>query len=73
MDKSELITKLKEFKQQIIKKYGVKKIFLFGSYSKDIIREESDVDLMIVGDFEEKGNLKRAPILKKEWKFNVKD
>ena len=67
MDKSELITKLKEFKQQIIKKYGVKRIFLFGSYSKDIVREESDVDLMIVGEFEKKGNLRRAPIFYNEW------
>ena len=66
MDKNELIIKLKDFKQQV-KKYGVKKIFLFGSYSKDIANEESDVDLIIIGDFEDKGNLKRAPIFYKEW------
>lgn len=67
MDKDELIIKLKEFKTQIIKKYGVKKIILFGSYSKDNASEESDVDLIIVGDFESKGNLHRAPIFYKEW------
>lgn len=67
MDKNELIIKLKEFKQQIIKKYGVKKIILFGSYSKDIASEDSDVDLIIVGDFKDKGNLHRAPIFYKEW------
>lgn len=67
MDKNELITKLKEFKQQIIKKYGVKKIILFGSYSKETTNEESDVDLIIVGDFEDKSNLKRAPIFYREW------
>ncbi|KKN25679.1 hypothetical protein LCGC14_0882210, partial [marine sediment metagenome] len=61
MDKNKLIVKLKEFKQQVIKKYGVKKIILFGSYSKDIASEDSDVDLIIVGDFEDKGNLQRAP------------
>lgn len=67
MDKDELIIKLKEFKQQVIKKYGVKKIILFGSYSKDNVREDSDVDLIIVGDFKSKGNLHRAPIFYKEW------
>ena len=67
MDKDELIIKLKEFKQQVIKKFGVKKIILFGSYSKDKTSEESDVDLIIVGDFEDKSNLKRAPIFYKEW------
>ncbi len=67
MDKNELITKLKEFKRQVIKKYGVKKIILFGSYSKNITSKESDVDLIIVGDFEDKSNLKRAPIFYREW------
>ncbi len=67
MDKNELMIKLKEFKGQVIKKYGVKKIILFGSYSKDIASEESYVDLIIVGNFEDKGNLKRAPIFHREW------
>lgn len=67
MDKNELIIKLQEYKKQVSKKYGVKKIILFGSYSKDLATEESDVDLIIIGDFESKGNLQRAPIFYKEW------
>ena len=67
MDKSELIILLKKFKQQIIRKYGVKKVILFGSYSNDSTKEDSDVDLIIVGDFLEKGNIQRAPIFYKEW------
>jgi len=67
MDKKELIIKLKEFKQQVIKKYGVKKIILFGSYPKDNAREDSDVDLIIVGNFKGNGNLQRAPVFYREW------
>jgi len=67
MDKNELIIKLKEFKEQVKRKYGVEKIILFGSYSRGIANEDSDVDLIIVGNFESKGNLKRAPIFYKEW------
>lgn len=67
MDKTELITLLKYFKQQLITKYRIKRLILFGSYSKGDSTEESDVDLIVVGEFEGKGNFQRAPQLYKEW------
>lgn len=67
MDQKELIDKLKEFKEKISVKYGIKKVILFGSYSNNSAKEESDVDLILVGDFKEKGNFHRAPVFYKEW------
>lgn len=33
--------------EPIAREYGVKKVFLFGSYAKNSANEESDIDLMI--------------------------
>ena len=67
MDKRELIEILIAFKQHIVKKYEIKKIYLFGSYSQGKANEDSDVDLIIVGDFKQEGNSHRAPVFYKEW------
>ena len=48
---SEIINKLKE-NSYLLKKYSVKKIGLFGSYSFDKANEESDIDFIV--NFEEK-------------------
>jgi len=71
MDKKELIEKLKEFKKKVEKKYNIKTIFLFGSRARGKYREDSDVDLIVVGGFKRKGNLKRAPELYLEWHINL--
>ena len=39
----------------VVKKYGIKKVYLFGSYSRNEANSESDVDLMIEG-----GNIQNA-------------
>jgi len=71
MDKKELMKKLKEFKKGLNKKYKVNKMILFGSRASNKFREDSDVDLIIVGEFKGKGNLERAPPLYLEWQLDL--
>lgn len=61
MDKKELIRKLMGFKERIQSKYKIKEIILFGSRASNKWQEESDVDLIIIGNFKEKTNSKRTP------------
>lgn len=44
-------------KTKIISKYSPVKIILFGSYAKGWNREDSDIDLCIVCEYEDKKNL----------------
>ena len=46
INKDKIIEKLKD-KSDDIKKYGVKKIGLFGSYSKGDQKRKSDIDILI--------------------------
>ncbi|MBQ7564934.1 MAG: nucleotidyltransferase domain-containing protein [Lachnospiraceae bacterium] len=41
------INRIKEAVEPIAKEYGVKRVFLFGSYAKGTATESSDVDLLI--------------------------
>ena len=47
MTKTEIVDYLKEHKSDFAKKYQISKLALFGSYSRDENREESDVDIAI--------------------------
>ncbi|WP_297441173.1 nucleotidyltransferase domain-containing protein [Sulfurimonas sp.] len=47
MTKNEIISYLKEHKNDFMKKYQISKIALFGSYSRDENRCDSDVDIAI--------------------------
>lgn len=71
MDRKELIDKLKIFKKKIENKYGVEKIILFGSRACKKYKEDSDVDLVVVGNFKGKSNLERAPPLYIEWELDL--
>ena len=72
MDKKQLIKELRKFKKKIEKRHRIKKIILFGSRAKDIKpKKEADVDLILVGDFKEKTNLKRSPDLYLDWSINL--
>lgn len=51
MDKSAIISELKRIKPELERKYGLKEIALFGSYSRDEQTPESDIDLIV--DFKE--------------------
>jgi len=46
MKKDEILLKLKQNKIEL-KKFGVKRIGLFGSYVKDSQNEESDIDFIV--------------------------
>ncbi|MEP6466148.1 MAG: nucleotidyltransferase family protein [Parafilimonas sp.] len=47
-DKQTILEKLKQAKPSLEKKYGVKQIALFGSYSRnDAVQGKSDVDVMV--------------------------
>lgn len=47
MTKNEIIAYLKEHKDDFMKKYQISKLALFGSYSRDENRDDSDVDIAI--------------------------
>jgi len=47
---SEIISLVKDFKEKSKRKYGIKKIILFGSHATGKTREGSDIDLLVVSD-----------------------
>ncbi len=47
ISKNQIITFLKENKQEIQDKYKVKKIALFGSFARDEATKESDIDILV--------------------------
>jgi len=71
MDKKKLIRELKRFKYKIEKLYPLQKMILFGSRANGTTHKDSDVDLIIVGNFKEKSNLKRAPRFYLEWDIDL--
>ena len=72
MDREQLIAELKKFKKKLEKKYKIEKMILFGSrLKKTKPKKDSDVDLIVVGEFKEKTNLKRAPKLHLQWNINL--
>ncbi|MFQ6031900.1 MAG: nucleotidyltransferase domain-containing protein [Candidatus Zixiibacteriota bacterium] len=44
---------IKYFAKGLRKMFAIKAIYLYGSFAKGEIREEPDIDLVIVGDFKE--------------------
>lgn len=71
MDRKKLIRKLEDFKKKLEKKIDIKEVILFGSRVNGRLRKNSDVDLIIVGDFKGKGNLERAPQLYDFWEIDL--
>jgi len=47
MTKNEIITYLREHKNYFMKKYQISKLALFGSYSRNENKDDSDVDIAI--------------------------
>ena len=45
---------LKKFAELLKKQYKVKKVYLYGSLARGDVNEGSDIDLIIVGEFEGK-------------------
>ena len=50
MDKVEAVNKLLAYKNELIKHINLKKMILFGSYSQNRQRIDSDIDVAIVVD-----------------------
>ena len=51
MNRKEIINVLKEHEDEFKKRFGVKRIGLFGSFSRDEGKEDSDIDIVV--EFEE--------------------
>lgn len=43
------LDEIKKYIFNILKKYGIKKAYIFGSYARNEANKDSDIDLMIVG------------------------
>lgn len=71
MDRKKLIEELRKYKKKVMKKYKIDRMILFGSRANGKIRENSDVDLIVVGKFCGKNNFRRAPPLYLEWNINL--
>jgi predicted nucleotidyltransferase len=48
MNKAQLLTLLRTYKEHNAPKYGISRIGLFGSFSRDEANEASDVDVVVV-------------------------
>ena len=48
------IEEIEEIKNQLIKLYNPSKIILFGSCAKGIAKKDSDIDLCVIGDYDDK-------------------
>ncbi|MBD3842382.1 MAG: nucleotidyltransferase family protein [Campylobacterales bacterium] len=57
-NKTELLIFLREHKNELKDKFGIKNIALFGSFARDEQNEDSDVDIVIV-DIEKKDYFNR--------------
>jgi predicted nucleotidyltransferase len=47
MNKADIIYKLKQLKPELARKYGLTALALFGSYSREEQKPDSDIDLLI--------------------------
>jgi len=48
MTKVDILNFLRQHKNELRDRFGIKKIALFGSYANDAANEESDIDLAII-------------------------
>ena len=71
MDRKKLIKNLEKFKRRIEKKHKIEEMILFGSRVSGKPHKDSDVDLIVVGNFKGKNSLKRAPELYFEWDLDL--
>lgn len=56
MGKNDVIDVVRKYKQRVVAEFGPVSVYLFGSYSKDTARPDSDIDIAVVvpevkGDF----------------------
>ena len=51
-DRDKIYEQVREFAHLIKTKHGVKNVYLYGSFARGDFHEGSDIDLIIVGEFE---------------------
>lgn len=47
MTRSEILKILKQYKKENSEKYGINNLGIFGSYSRDLTTDDSDIDIVI--------------------------
>lgn len=52
ISKEEIIVRIKENKQYLIKEFYLSKLYLYGSYAKERVTTQSDLDLLVIFDKE---------------------
>lgn len=63
LSKEEIIVKIRESRQYLIKNYHIKKLYLYGSYAKEKVTTQSDLDLLVIFD-KEKLPLEKGMVIK---------
>lgn len=63
--------KVEELKNQILAKYKPMDIILFGSFAKGLVRKNSDIDLCVIIDTNNKRQLARDMLLDVDSDFDV--
>lgn len=53
MDQTAIAEELNTFLSRIKRKFPIKKVILYGSFAKKNANKNSDIDLLVVGDFSE--------------------
>lgn len=51
-DREEIYERLNRFACELKSKHGARKVYLYGSFARGDFNEGSDIDLIIVGEFE---------------------
>lgn len=64
-------SEIENIKDQIIKKYNPKDIYLFGSHAKGIIRKSSDIDLCVIIDTDKKRELIQEMLYELDYKVDL--
>ena len=68
LEQAKLVKALKVFKEEVCQKYDIREMILFGSQVREEANENSDIDLIVVGEeFTGKSPLKRPVVLYLEW------
>lgn len=52
LSKEEIIFKIQESKNYLMKEYHIQKLYLYGSYAKEKVTSQSDLDLLVIFDKE---------------------
>lgn len=69
MDKEQAIALAKKYKEMVAEKLPLKALYIYGSYSKDNYREDSDIDIAVIVEHLNDNYFEDTPLL---WKLRRK-